>query len=198
MSQPTAPSGPPGAAGSDGSSTGRASLGERLRDLLGPRTEERRGRGELRLLESAVLVLVGLVLLVATVNDVHRQVHIGNRLSADLESWRALTGVAFHNPFIEQDIKHYSTRDVVCADLTIGKPEGKPQACLIFTGPVRAGRRQARGGFYLVAKGTDIHEPVLDRPQYRYACFGSAVSEHLCALATVPPGVPTRPLVGTP
>jgi hypothetical protein len=197
MSEPAASSGHPGAAGPGGSGT-RASFGERLRDLLGPRREERRGRGELRLVESAVLVLVGLVLLVATVNDVHRQVRIGNRLDADLESWRALTGVAFHNPFIEQDIHKYSTRDVVCADLTIGKPEGKPQACLIFTGPVRAGRRQARGGFYLVAKGTDIHEPVLDRPQYRYACFGSAVSEHLCALAKPPPGVPTRPLVGTP
>lgn len=164
--------------------------GARWRDLLGPRDEERRGRGELRFLETAVLVLVAIVLIVATVNDVHRQVHNGTRLDADLESWRAYVGVPFHNPFIEQDIKTFTTRDVVCADLSIGKPLGKPQACLIFTGPVHDGRRAVRGGFYLVARGTDVHEPVLDRPQYRYACFGSAVAEHLCGLSSVPPGVP--------
>ena len=169
---------------------------ERLRDLLGPRREERRGRGELRFLETALLLLVAVVLLVATVNDVHRQVHIGTRLAADLESWKALTGVPFHNPFIEQDIKTFTTRDVVCADLTKGKPEGKPQACLIFTGPVHNGRRVARGGFYLIARGTDVHQPVLDRPQYRYACFGSAIAEHLCGIPTPPPGLPNRPLVG--
>jgi hypothetical protein len=166
-------------------------LGERPRDALRPRDEERRGRGELRFIETAVIVLVGIVLVVATANDVHRQVHIGTRLAADLESWKQYTHVAFHNPFIEQDIKTYTTRDVVCADETIGKPEGKPQACLIFTGPVHQGRRTARGGFYLIARGTDIHEPVLDRPQYRYACSGSAVSEHLCGLSAPPPGVPT-------
>jgi hypothetical protein len=172
------------------------SLGARLRDLLGPREKERRGRGELRFIETAVLVLLGIVLLVATVNDDHRAVGIGNRLAADLESWRQYTGVPFHNPFIEQDIKHYSTRDVVCADETIGKPEGKPQACLIFTGPVQHGRRVAHGGFYLIARGTDVHQPVLDRPQYRYACFGSAIAEHLCEITTAPPGLPNRPLVG--
>lgn len=170
--------------------------GARLRELLRPRSEERRGRGELRFIETAVLVLVGIVLAVATANDVPRQVRIGTRLTADLESWKHYTGVAFHNPFIEQDIKRFTTRDVVCADLTIGKPEGKPQACLIFTGPVHHGRRTARGGFYLLARGTDVHEPVLDRPQYRYACYGSAVAEHLCDLSTAPPGVPTRPLLG--
>jgi hypothetical protein len=168
----------------------------RLGDLLGPREKERRGRGELRFIETAVILLVGIVLLVATANDDHRAVGIGTRLAADLESWRAYTGVPFHNPLIEQDVKTYTTRDVVCADETIGKPEGKPQACLIFTSPVHDGRRVARGGFYLIARGTDVHQPVLDRPQYRYACFGSAIAEHLCEIATPPPGLPNRPLVG--
>jgi hypothetical protein len=167
-----------------------------LRELLAPRSEERGGRGDLRFIESAVLLLVFAVLAVATINDVHRQVHIGRRLAADLESWRETVGVKFHNPFIEQDIKTFTTRDVVCADLTKGKPEGKPQVCLIFTGPVLDERRSPRGGFYLLAKGTDVHEPVLDRPQYRYACFGSAIAEHLCALAKAPPGAPSRPLLG--
>ena len=172
------------------------SLGARLWGLLGPRSEERRGRGELRFIETAVLVLVGIVLIIATANDDRRSVHIGTRLDADLESWRATTGAWFHNPFIEQDIKTYTTRDVVCADLVEGKPEGyppHPQVCLVFTGPVHDGRRTARGGYYLVASGTDVHEPVLDYPQYRYACFGSAVEERLCALAKPPSGFPTKP-----
>jgi hypothetical protein len=172
-----------------------ASFRERLRESLRPRREERRGRGELRLIESTVLALVGVLLVVATVHDVGRQVHIGRRLAADLESWRTYTGAHFHNPFIEQDVRTYTTRDVLCANTTKGNPAGKPQVCLIFTGPVRNGRRTARGGFYLLAKGTDVHEPVLDRRAYRYGCFGSAISEHLCGVAKPPPGFPTKPLV---
>ncbi len=174
-------------------------MNARLRELLEPRRTERRGRGELRFIETAVLVIVGVVLLVVTVNDVHRQVRIGTRLAADLESWHEDIGRKFHNVFIEQDIKTYTTRDVVCADLTKGKPEGypqHPQVCLIFTGPVHHGRRTARGGFYLLAEGTDEHEPVLDRPQYRYGCFGSAIAEHLCLIATPPPGLPDKPSRG--
>jgi hypothetical protein len=178
-----------------GGSAGQ-SLRERLRQSLGPRREERRGRGELRLIETTLLALVGAVLLVATVNDVRRSVHIGRRLAADLESWKAIMGVPYHNPFIEQDVRTYTTRDVLCADTSKGKPLGKPQVCLVFTGPVHDGRRAARGGFYLLAKGKDVHEPVLDKARYRYACFGSAVSEHLCGVSKPPPGVPTRPYVG--
>jgi hypothetical protein len=169
---------------------------ERLPAFLAPRKEERRGRGELRFIETAVLLLVAVVLVVATVADVGRQVRIGRRLAADLESWRALTGVPFHNPFIEQDVRTYTTRDVMCADTTTGKPQGKPQLCLIFTGPVHDGRRSALGGFYLLARGTDVHEPVLNQARYRYACFGSAISEHLCGLSKAPPGLPSRPYLG--
>jgi hypothetical protein len=165
----------------------------RLPTFLAPREEERRGRGELRFIESALLLLVGVVLAVATVADVGREVRIGRRLAADLESWRAITHVPFHNPFIEQDVRTYTTRDVMCADTTNGKPQGKPQVCLIFTGPVRDGRRSAHGGFYLLAKGTDVHEPVLNQARYRYACFGSAISEHLCGLSKPPPGLPSGP-----
>jgi hypothetical protein len=154
---------------------------------LGPRREERRGRGELRFIESAVLLLIGVVLVVATVNDVGHQVHVGRRLTADLRSWVVYTGVGFHNPFIEQDIKTYTTRDVVCADVTKAKPEHRPEVCLIFTGPVKAGQRTALGGYYLMAEGTDVHEPVLDRYQYRYGCFGSAIAEHLCGAFTPTP-----------
>jgi hypothetical protein len=160
---------------------------------LRPRSEERIGRGEVRLIETVVLVLVGVFLAVATVNDVARQVPVAERLSADLESWRQIVGVPFHNPLIEQDVIHYTTRDVVCADTEIGKPLGRPQTCLIFTGPVKDRRRVTRGGFYLVSNGKDVHEPVQDLPQNRYACWGTAVAEDLCALAKAPPGYPTKP-----
>jgi hypothetical protein len=194
MSEPKTPQADMGAAGAaDATRAGRSG---RMRELLGPRREERRGRGELRFIETAVLLLVGVVLLVATVNDVHRMVNNGTRLAADLKSWTVYTAVYSHNPFIEQDIKTFSTRDVVCADEEKGKPKGKPQVCLIFTGPVSGGRRLARGGFWLVARGTDVHEPVLDRPQYRYACFGSAIAEHLCGIPKPPRGLPNKPLVG--
>ncbi len=164
------------------------------RQWLRPRSDERLGRGEVRLIETVVLVLVGVFLAVATIHDVARQVPMGERLSADLESWRAIVGVPYHNPLIEQDVKHYTTRDIVCADLEIGKPLGEPQVCLIFTGPVRDRRRVAYGGFHLLAEGTDVHEPVLDVPKYRYACWGTAVAEGLCE-AKAPPRFPTKPYV---
>jgi hypothetical protein len=195
MSEPTPPrAGAPGS-GADASVPPERTAGRagRLRELLGPRREERRGRGELRFVETAVLLLIGVVLAVATVNDVGRQVHVGRRLAADLASWKEDIGVQSHNPFIEQDVRTYSTRDVVCANMTKGKPLHKTQVCLIFTGPVNNGRRTAKGGFYLLAEGADVHEPVLDRPMYRFACFGSAIAEHLCGLSKPPPVVSTTP-----
>jgi hypothetical protein len=192
MSEPTSPggSGPGAGAPAEPEQPARSS---RLRELFGPRREERRGRGELRFVETAVLLLIGAVLVVATFNDVGRQVHTGRRLAADLKSWKEDIGVESHNPFIEQDVRTYTTRDVVCADMTKGKPLHKTQVCLVFTGPVHAGRRTAKGGFYLLAEGTDVHEPVLDRPRYRFACFGSTVAEHLCGLSKPPPVVSRRP-----
>jgi hypothetical protein len=174
---------------------GKAQRRGRLPEWLRPRSEERRGRGELRIVETFVLVVAGLVLLGATFHDLVREVHIGSRLSADLASWKKITGSYYHNPLIEQDIKTYTTRDIVCANTEKGKPEGKVQICLIFTAPVHDGWRPARGGYYLIAKGTDVHEPVLNKSQYAYGCFGSATAEHIC-LATPPPGEPDRPLLG--
>jgi hypothetical protein len=164
------------------------------RHWLRPRSEERIGRGEVRLIETVVLVLVGVFLAVATIHDVARQVPVGERLSADLESWREIVGAYYHNPLTEQDVKHYTTRDIECADTTYGKPYGKPQVCLIFTGPVKYRRRVAYGGFHLLAGGTDVHEPVLDVPKYRYACWGTAVAEGLCE-AKAPPRFPTKAYV---
>jgi hypothetical protein len=159
---------------------------ERLPEWLRPRAQERRGRGDLRRVESTLLVLALLLLAVATVNDVVRQVHINQRLSVDLHTWRTVTGNDLKNISIEQDLTHYSTREVLCGNTGSGPPGTQPQVCLIVTGPTVHGLRAANGGFYL--------PPYFqDKRANRYACFGTAVRENLCGLPT-PPGAPDEPL----
>jgi hypothetical protein len=161
---------------------------ERLPGRLRPRASERRGRGDLRRVESTLLVLAFLLLAVAVVNDVVEQVHVNERLTVDLQTWRAVTGHNYKNVSIEQDLEHHTTRDVVCGNTWPAPPGTTPQACLIMTGPTVHGRRAANGGFYLPP-----YFP--DKPEYRYGCFGTAVSEELCGLPT-PPGAPDEPLTG--
>jgi hypothetical protein len=145
-------------------------------------------RGELRLIESTLLVLVFILLAVATVNDVVRETHVNARLTADLRSWRALTGHDYHNISAEQDLIHHTTRDVLCGNTSPGPPGALPQVCLIMTGPVVHGLRASHGGFYLPPYKPDL-------AGYRYACFGSAIAEHLCEAAT-PPDTPHAPVPG--
>ena len=159
---------------------------QRLPEWLRPRAQERRGRGEQRRVESTLLVLALLLLSVATVNDVVRQVHINQRLSVDLHTWRNITGNDLKNISIEQDLTHYTTREVLCGNTGSGPPGTEPQVCLIVTGPTAHGLRAANGGFYL--------PPYFqDKRANRYACFGTAVRESLCGLPT-PPGAPDEPL----
>jgi hypothetical protein len=155
---------------------------ERLR----PRTQERRGRGDLRRVESTLLALAFLVLVVAVVNDVVLQVHVNERVTADLQTWRTITGNDLKNISVEQDLTHRTTRDVLCGNTGSGPPGTQPQACLIMTGSTVNGMRSAKGGFYLPPYFPDKREN-------RYACFGTAVSEELCGLPT-PPGAPDEPL----
>ncbi|HXB63747.1 MAG TPA: hypothetical protein VNV42_02615 [Solirubrobacteraceae bacterium] len=158
----------------------------RLPEWLRPRDTERRGRGDLRRVESTLLVLAFLLLAAATVYDVVRQVHVNERLSVDLHTWRAITGNDLKNISIEQDLAHYTTRDVLCGNLGAGPPGTQPQVCLIITGPTARGMRAAKGGFYL--------PPYFqDKRTNRYACWGTAVGENLCGLST-PPGAPDEPL----
>jgi hypothetical protein len=156
---------------------------ERLPERLRPREKERRGRGDLRRVESTLLVLAFLALAVAVVNDVVEQVRVDERLTVDLRTWRTVTGhVTYKNISIEQDLVHHTTRDVLCGNTSPGPPGALPQVCLIVTGPTVHGTRAARGGFYL--------PPYLsDKRANRYACFGTAVPEDLCGLPT-PPGAP--------
>jgi hypothetical protein len=161
---------------------------ERLPERLRPRESERRGRGDLRRVESTLLVLALLVLAVAVVNDVVEQVHVNERLTVDLQTWRAVTGRDYKNISIEQDLTRSTTRDVLCGNTSPAPPGTTPQVCLIVTGPTVHGARAARGGFYLPPYFPDKREN-------RYACFGTAVSEELCGLPT-PPGAPDEPLTG--
>jgi hypothetical protein len=162
---------------------------ERLPERLRPRDTERRGRGEQRRVESTLLVLAFLVLAVAVVNDLVLQVHVNERLTVDLRTWRVVTGhTTYKNVSIEQDLEHHTTRDVLCGNTSPAPPGTTPQVCLIVTGPTVHGLRAAKGGFYLLP-----YFP--DKRANRYECFGTAVSEELCGAPT-PPGAPDEPLTG--
>jgi hypothetical protein len=132
-----------------------------------------------RLIETTLLGLVGVLLAVATVNDVVRQTRTNQRLSVDLHAWRGYTGRNYRNLTVEQDVKHPgSTREVVCGNTSPGAPKERQQLCLVMTGPVVHGRRAVDGGYYL--------PPLLpaDTRSARYACFGAAKSEELCPPAS--------------
>jgi hypothetical protein len=165
----------------------RRGVWERLPEPLRPRERERRGRGDLRRVESTLLVLAFLLFAVGTVNDVVLQTHVNDRLTVDLRSYRKLTGHwNYHNISIEQDLIHHSTRDVLCGNIAPGPPGALPQICLILTGPVRHDLRASHGGFYLPP-----YTP--DKRVSRYGCFGSAVGEDLCG-AAIPPGALHAPV----
>ncbi|MGH2834372.1 MAG: hypothetical protein ACRDK2_16500 [Solirubrobacteraceae bacterium] len=153
-----------------------------------PLEHERSGRGELRLIETTILVLAGILLAVATVNDVVLQTHTNHRLVADLRTWRTLTGHDYKNVGTEQDVKNFTTRDVTCGNASPGAPESVTRVCLIMTGPVHHGLRAVHGGYYL--------PPYLqDLAKNRYGCFGTATSEQLCKMQT-PPGAAHPALEG--
>lgn len=130
-------------------------------------------RGPRWLIEVAVLLLAGILLATAAVNDVVRQVHVNHRLDADLRTWRAYTHQDFHSLSISQDTRGLSTREVVCGNTSPGTPKERTQLCLQITGPVRGGRRSVSGGWYLSPRAEDLR-------RYRYACFGPAVEEERC------------------
>lgn len=145
-------------------------LPERLR----PRDSEQPGTGSMRLIETTLLVLVGLVLAIATINDVARQTGVNDRLIAGMSTWRAYTGHHYHNLSADQELLGVSThRDVICGNTTPGAPKARVQICLVMSGPTVSGRRHVAGGWYLKAGSED------DVRLRRYGCFG-AVTAGLC------------------
>lgn len=126
-----------------------------------------------RLIEGAVLLLAGILLATATINDVVRQTHVNHRLDADMRTWRAYAHRNYHSLSVSQDTRGLSTREVVCGNTAPGTPKERTQLCLQIIGPVRAGRRTVSGGWYLPPRAEDLR-------RYRYACFGAAVGEERC------------------
>ncbi len=149
-------------------------LWRRLPEPLQPRTAERAGRGELRLIENAVLILIGLFLAVATVYDVGRQAGVNHRLVADLRTWRRYTHHDYKNVGTDQELLGPAThRDVVCGNTVPGPPKARTQICLVMTGPTRDSVRTVSGGWYLPP---DTEDNVRSA---RYGCFG-AITHGLC------------------
>jgi hypothetical protein len=146
---------------------------DRLPAWLRPRDVEARGSGQMRLVETTLLLLAGLLLAIATVNDVVLRTHTNHRLIADLRTWRAYTGHDYKNLSAEQDQRNYTTNDVVCGNTSPGPPKERVQLCLQMTGPVIHGRRAAWGGWYLPPKAEDLR-------RYRYACFGTTKQQRAC------------------
>jgi hypothetical protein len=145
----------------------------RLPPRLRPLDREPPGGGRRWRLETAVLLLAGLLLAIATVNDVVLGTRVNHRLVADLRTWRAYTGHDYKNVSAEQDIYHHTTTDVACGNTVPGPPKERVQICLQLTGPVVHGYRAARGGWYLPPKAEDV------RP-HRYGCFGTAKAQGAC------------------
>jgi hypothetical protein len=151
---------------------------QRLPPWLRPRDADRSkvgqpGSGRLWRFETVVLLLVGLLLTIATVNDVVLSTHTNQRLVADLRTWRHYTGHDYKNVSSEQDIRNYTTTDVVCGNTAPGPPKERIQLCLQVTGPTVNGLRAARGGWYLPPKAENLRH-------YRYGCFGPPKQQRLC------------------
>ncbi|MGO9322217.1 MAG: hypothetical protein ACLQBY_15645 [Solirubrobacteraceae bacterium] len=141
---------------------------QRLPPWLRPRAVELKGTGRLWLIETTLLVLVGVMLATATVNDLAREAGINHRLIADLKAWRHYTGHDYHNISIDREaLGAGSQREVLCGNTSPGPPKGRTQICLAVWGPVVNGRRTVHGGWYLPPNVEDV-------PHDRYGCFGPA------------------------
>jgi hypothetical protein len=145
----------------------------RLPAWLRPREREPRGRGDRWVVETTLLVLVGVLLLVATANDLARQGNVNTRLTADLATWRHFTRHHYRNLALDtQLLGPTSKHEVVCGNTSPGRPKSTTQVCLMIWGPIRNGRRPVRGGWYLPPHSEDVASA-------RYGCFGSA-AEGFC------------------
>jgi hypothetical protein len=149
---------------------GRRGGWEWLPERLRPRDSERRGSGDLHLVETIVLVLVGLLLAVATINDVSRQTGINHRLIADLRTWRQYTHHNYKNITADQELLGAgSGHEVVCGNTSPGPPKARTQVCLAIWGPTVGGVRTVHGGWYLPPKSEDQRAD-------RYGCFGAGAA----------------------
>ncbi len=148
--------------GTDGGAS-FAWLPERLR----PREREPEAAGRARHVETTLLVILAILLAVVTIYDLHREITINDRLSADEATWRQYThhDVELSVDTILLGTSYESTREVVCGNRSPGKPGTRTQICLEIWGPIRDGMRTVHGGWYLPPKTPDVKAK-------RYGCFG--------------------------
>ena len=104
-----------------------------------------------------MLVIVGVILAVATVNDVGRQVQNNHRLIADLRTWRQYTGHDYRNISIDSETLGLdSEREILCGNTTPGPPGERTQICLAIWGPTVNGVRTVHAGWYLPPRVEDL------------------------------------------
>jgi hypothetical protein len=129
----------------------------------------RRDTGTVRAIETTLLVIVGVILAVATVNDVGRQVQSNHRLIADLRTWRQYTGHDYRNISIDSETLGLdSQREILCGNTSPGAPGARTQICLAIWGSTVNGVRTVHAGWYLPPRVEDVHGQ-------RYGCFGSGL-----------------------
>jgi hypothetical protein len=146
---------------------------EWLPEPLRPLERMRPGSGRMWLIETTLLVIIGVFLATATINDLSRQTHINDRLIADLATWRAYTHHHYRNLEIDSEILGSSSgHEVVCGNTSPGAPRARTQLCLAIEGPTVGGLREVRGGWYL-PPGSEGQRST------RYGCFGPA-AEGIC------------------
>jgi hypothetical protein len=151
----------------------RGRFGERLPPWLAPREPETpASRRLLWPFETTALILVGLLLSAAAINDLVLTVHSNGRTVADMATWRRYT----HHDYLQISVRPVGlgqTRDVACGNASPGPSGKRTQICLVMVGPVVHGLRSVSGGWKLPPR-------TADHLADRYACFGSTVAEGLC------------------
>lgn len=157
-------------------STALSTIGERLQasTFLGRERPDGQGARDRRLIEGAVLVILGLLLLAATVNEVVKQSHVNERIAVDKRTWINYTGHRLKHVSVTPGLRN--SNDTACAPPTAGAHE---RLCLQLTGPAHATYRTVTGGYRL---------PLLhpNRFRYRYGCFGAARRHRLCVGRAAP------------
>ena len=126
------------------------------------------------LIETTLLVIVGVILAVATVNDVGRQVQRNHRLIADLRTWRQYTHHDYRNISIDAETLGLdSQREILCGNTSPGRRVQGRRSALRSGAATVNGVRTVHAGWYLPPRVEDV------RAQ-RYGCFGSGL-QGMCA-----------------
>lgn len=148
----------------------RTRLSARVAPRAVPVSGDPAGR-DVRGIETAVVLLIGLVLLVAVIHDVSRQTSINIRVSADKSTWRLYA----HRRDKKLDVRllPQGTTDYLCQSTPLAVRARAPRLCLMIDGPVRHGLRTVEGGYYVPPRRQD-------RYITRTGCFGVPATTHLC------------------